>query len=298
MREQEIDWDQYEDMEMYPQDYSHHADFTWMPPLQDFVLNDTVYFWVRLADGENGLGIEMCGQSFEEQLQPEWLEHEDDLLYSLMGSNYDPTVESLSCWMELGISPGQPFLIEVPKPRATYSYEGEYDVDYDWQIVRRMPKKPAAAGRAWAKLLERLHFYKSKEEARKYNITQQCLRQPKYWKYSIERFSNRDIDYERISVWLTAELPPSNNNRPTYRHQRRIASGSSERQGFGKGEPKGSEAFAKLVSDFERNHPDIPTSALYKSSNFFETAKKLGVPSLGRWDLLREDLVECREYQP
>ena len=142
----------------------------WLPPLCDAYTEDgTIYLWHKLVLAADDLEPERCG-TVDMGRPPEWMAHEDDLsLYYLMGPPHlsvthdrHSFIETWIRWaLEEGLAPGQPFLVRISQPHYSRSYEGEYDVDWDVDIVRVMPRTPQQALRAWDRTLKLVVSYRN-----------------------------------------------------------------------------------------------------------------------------------------
>lgn len=127
----------------------------WVPPCTDVFIGRTAYVWYRLLPG--GLHGSLEGERFSNDTlgeAPAWLEEYDDVWYEL-ASGYNHNAAALFA-LENGLSPGQPFLLQLGEPRwykSSYEYD-EYDVEYDVEIVRALPRDPLKAiqslEREWA----------------------------------------------------------------------------------------------------------------------------------------------------
>jgi hypothetical protein len=111
------------------------------------------YLWLRLVPSW-GLEPEEFSTN-EEGRRPRWLDDgiSEDGLQGILSV-------SRECWvtwgLEHGICPGQPFCVELYPPRWTksgYEYE-EWDCEWNWDIVRVIPKDPMKAGRCWQRYIE------------------------------------------------------------------------------------------------------------------------------------------------
>lgn len=71
--------------------------------------------------------------------------------------------DSCTRWaIEQGIAPGQPFLVEMAEPyySKTVTMEGtEYDVEYDCQVVRVLPKSQTKAAASWDRFFKQRDTY-------------------------------------------------------------------------------------------------------------------------------------------
>lgn len=115
----------------------------------------------------------------------EWHAHEDDceaqrkrlgipawFYYELeVGEGLQGIVESLLDWsstddlptwarfgLEHGIAPFQPFLLRLPRPLYTRDSEGEYDVEYDFGVMRVWPLDPDSALKRWERYFKSIGF--------------------------------------------------------------------------------------------------------------------------------------------
>lgn len=140
----------------------------WVPPLVDVFIGNSAYVWYRFLQtgGRYDLDIERYGGAHIGEPQTWFEEYEDtsNFWYSMTGSRYDGT-RGLSFALKEGIAPGTPFLMQFGPPRwyrCSYEYD-EYDVEYDFEIVRVMPRPSALAGKSFERAFERKRRY---EEAR------------------------------------------------------------------------------------------------------------------------------------
>ena len=65
-----------------------------------------------------------------------------------------------------GIGPGQPFLVHVLPPRW---YESgwevrEWDVEWTWDLIHVMPRKPENAAKSWQRYVDRQKRYEEKSQ--------------------------------------------------------------------------------------------------------------------------------------
>lgn len=81
---------------------------------------------------------EECSESgLESAIHPQW--HPDGGTWAMFG-------------LEMGICPGQPFLVEIDAPRwyrCSYEYD-EWDVEWQWELLDREPRTSEKAARIWA----------------------------------------------------------------------------------------------------------------------------------------------------
>lgn len=131
-----------------------------VPPLRDVFFSDGVLVWMRFRVGDwlgVDLGIERCATSSAGD-EPEWLRDEEsnggwDVI---LGKPLTPR-PWMTFALQHGIAPGQPFLLWLERPkyyRCSYEYD-EYDCDYQWDIVRVMPRTAEQSAAAWASAIAR-----------------------------------------------------------------------------------------------------------------------------------------------
>jgi len=139
-----------------------------IPPLCDAFAEKSIYIWFRLVyDGTSDLDPEECGTDEIGGAPQWWVDEDDHSLDTIFSPTWTHTTHDghefpdkwLRWALEEGIAPGQPFLVCIKEPRYTRDYYGEYDVEYDVDIVRVMPRTPTQALRAWSRVLEKIHRY-------------------------------------------------------------------------------------------------------------------------------------------
>lgn len=136
----------------------------WVPPLVDVFIGNSAYVWYRLLQTGGGadLEIERCDGASIGEPQTWFEEYEDtsNFWYGLTGSRWDGA-RGLCFALERGIAPGTPFLMQFGPPHWYRSgYEViEYDCEYDYEIVRVLPRDPmkGAASFARAFAIKRRH---------------------------------------------------------------------------------------------------------------------------------------------
>lgn len=142
---------------------------------------EVIQVWLK-PDPQNGLElVEVAADESLGQL-PEWLD------YDVGEMGWDYILDSRHCssapdqygnrwsegrmvWcLEEGIAPGQPFLVELPRPYHSVSHtqDGtEYDTEYEPSIIAVFPWKPARVAKVWARELKEEKSYRQAEAARR-----------------------------------------------------------------------------------------------------------------------------------
>ncbi len=122
------------------------------------------YLWLRFVPGWPDLEIQEYHDESHGKI-PEWLS--EAISESGLSSIMDLPWQGTMPWMlEQGLSPGQPFCIEVYPPhwtKVSYEYE-EWDCDWYWDIVRVMPKTPRAVASSWERHLAAMRRAHQREE--------------------------------------------------------------------------------------------------------------------------------------
>jgi hypothetical protein len=111
------------------------------------------YIWLQFVPNE--LDLEEFDNVLEFGVKPDWMAYEFesvtwDEIITTDHSNHETWL------LQEGLCPGQPFLVEFEKPiwsRSGGEYD-EYDVDYSWDILCRLPKSPEQAARSWDRWLK------------------------------------------------------------------------------------------------------------------------------------------------
>jgi hypothetical protein len=137
---------------------------TWLiPPLTNvYRAGGPAYIWLWLLPGGwRDLEVQECADD-SIGTSPEWLDGDRDF-ESIMGyrhAAYDDESEFAGGWVqwgiESGIGPGQPFCIEVYPPtwhKTSYEYD-EWDCEWEWNVVRVMPRSPRGSAASWGRFFE------------------------------------------------------------------------------------------------------------------------------------------------
>jgi hypothetical protein len=153
---------------------------TWCEPLVNIYREKgPCYLWLRYVPGWPDLEIE---EYFNDSMgkRPEWLE--DEINNSGLSMIVDlPWHHTMEWVMANGLSPGQPFCIEVYPPhwsKVSYEYN-EWDCDWYWDIVRIMPKSPQSAASSWERYLAAVRRDEEKLESARERVRLKRLRDPK-----------------------------------------------------------------------------------------------------------------------
>lgn len=122
------------------------------------------YLWLRFVPGWPELELE---EYDDKQLgsKPKWLR--EQISESGVGGILDLPWHGTMGWMiGHGLSPGQPFCIEVYPPVWSKSgyYEVEYDCEWYWEIVRILPRTPKAAASSWDRHITRVRRGEEREK--------------------------------------------------------------------------------------------------------------------------------------
>jgi hypothetical protein len=119
-------------------------------PLVDFFSKEVVRVWLALDFAEGC--VDEVGED-EVGVRPEWLQYElENLGWKDILDVYSDRM--LRWGLEMGVAPGQPFLLEVPHPHYSkdynYEYGGyEYDVNFEWEVLRTRPMPPKQVAALW-----------------------------------------------------------------------------------------------------------------------------------------------------
>lgn len=124
--------------------------------LVDFYSEAGVRVWLRLDDDCRGDLDIVRIRGPRVGTPPEWFTEEcsnSGLDMVLRAQWRADTCDDRAVWaVEQGLCPGQPFLVAIDPPhwyRCSYEYE-EYDVEWSWELLDRMPRTAERAARAWA----------------------------------------------------------------------------------------------------------------------------------------------------
>jgi len=240
----------------------------WMRPLQNFVVGTTVYQWFKIVLDSGTLQFRSCG-SYQSIEFPDWYEDEYSVLEQLPSENRE--WEFIEFAMVNGLSPGQPFLVEFRAPtweRTSYEYD-EYDVNYHWDIVRRMPKTLLAAGLSWERTLRRIDAYKAADDRQKQHYERLKLKLRKHWTVEVHHWPGR------LGLYLIAKIP----NMDFSGH---LACGIAEKPAIDDGV---SLAFKSLLKDFKHKYPD----QIGGIERLLGLAQQTLGLQLNQWELLRLD---------
>jgi hypothetical protein len=106
--------------------------------LVDEHYSDGMYVWATLEQTDGDLEIDTDAVLGYEGEIVAWADHllTEFGLAEILGI---AGCDVLDWSIREGIAPGQPFLIYCTPPVTIRSYEGEYDIDWEAWIVRRMP---------------------------------------------------------------------------------------------------------------------------------------------------------------
>lgn len=136
------------------------------------------YLWLRFVPGWPEVDLE---EFYEDSIgpRPKWLDEE------ISNSGLDMIIDvphHAAGWMiEEGLSPGQPFCVEVYPPhwsKVSYEYN-EWDCDWYWNIVRRMPCKPLSAASAWQRLFDGIRREEEKQARARERVRQKRMQDSK-----------------------------------------------------------------------------------------------------------------------
>src|ERR1700744_967874 len=89
--------------------------FSRVKPLQDFAAGANVYQWFRFEYEGDRLGVAYCGKGGILGDLPEWYLEDGEDTKEQLDFRYDKT-HPTNFALSLGISPGQPFLVEFRPP--------------------------------------------------------------------------------------------------------------------------------------------------------------------------------------
>lgn len=140
-----------------------------------------IQVWLK-PDAQDGLKLVEVDPDESVGPSPDWLD------YDVKEIGWDYILDSSYCssspdeygnrwpegrmrWcLEEGIAPGQPFLVELPRPYHSVSHTQngtEYDTDYEPEIIAIFPWKPSRAAKVWARELKAEMSYRQAEAARR-----------------------------------------------------------------------------------------------------------------------------------
>lgn len=96
---------------------------------------------------EHGLELERLNSAGD---MPEWLDNElvDTCWDEILGVSWEEG-ERAAWAIEDGIAPGQPFLVEIRPPHYTQDREGDWDVEYNTDLIRVDPMPSMEAAERW-----------------------------------------------------------------------------------------------------------------------------------------------------
>jgi hypothetical protein len=126
--------------------------------------NGPCYIWLQFVPGCPDLELKECEHSWE-GIEPEWFHEEKGSvgLDTIIDIPWNCHIE----WMlSEGLSPGQPFCVEVYPPsyyKCSYEYD-EWDCEWAWSVVRIMPRKLSTAASSWKRHLDNLQRDQEQEE--------------------------------------------------------------------------------------------------------------------------------------
>lgn len=223
-----------------------------IPPLQDVYCPRVVFRWFRLVVEGSQLEFEDCSDDLVRFGTP-WFMDEFDI-ESVLGIGRDG--ESINWGLKNGVAPGQPFLLRIPQPHCSQTYYGEYDEEWDYELVRVLPKKPLSAAKSWQVAMARIE----QNNLRHANFLEaehaRALRSPKTWKIDSWYYDNEGESC--VALTLISSLP----NHAAVN----LASGRGPiRRHYGE-----SAAFEALLKDFRTRHPTVPEDRVWDivSRNF------------------------------
>jgi len=101
---------------------------------EDWTKKPQVPFVGWLILDPEDLGIQFAS---EDEDVPGWLDYElGEIGWDILGLGcYDAETWAL----KEGIAPGQPFQVRIDPPHYHQDYWGEWDVDYEWDIIDKAP---------------------------------------------------------------------------------------------------------------------------------------------------------------
>jgi hypothetical protein len=177
------------------------------PPVPDlvdlFVPGGSAFVWLRWS---------LCGDAWDLDLRSasiamigtatEWLSDElshdgfDGIIHTPwlhieLPDGIEFNVGGLHLAASLGLAPGQPFLVEIEPPRSyrtSYEYD-EWDVEWTWEIVRRIPWSTEQAGRSWLRTMEQVERRRERHvrrtlaerELRRTDVAAMYIHRDVYW---------------------------------------------------------------------------------------------------------------------
>jgi hypothetical protein len=263
----------------------------WTPPLRNFNVGKTAYRWYRVEyyTGDHNVEIQECGYPLDDRQkpEPEWLEneHPHDFFSAAMEAetDYRDKLCQYTWALRHGVSPGQPFLIAFQEPRYSgggRDYFGEYDdveVDYQYDIVRRLPRTERAAMLAWEHVLKRIREADQRYERRMEHFRRMRIALTHRWQIEIAHFGqNNEIIELRLVARCSgdrAECLASGRSGDSYLDAKRK-------------EPKDcAQAFWRLVEMFIERYPGVSVNPVLRLAGYPPLERHQ--IEVSRWDYLR-----------
>lgn len=256
-----------------------------VPFLEDVDCANVVYRWYKLVIDGDRLEVVECGTTQTVYDRAEFIDCDYFDTTTLFGSNYD---DHLVDWaLREGLSPGQPFLVEVPPPYTSRSYEGEYDEDWSFEVVRRAPVKPTSAAKAWEAALARMKRAKALNAKFHADFQARALRSYKTWELQEHMYRSGPSSFydwredDTVTVSLVSRLEKSHTS---------LGSATAKFGGHITLDAAREEAFFKLVAAFKARYPEGNINALRMlGSDKYKTRRTL-------WEHLDEEPLPLREY--
>jgi len=119
-----------------------------IPDLVNVYMFDKAYLWLRLDARMDLDPIEAHGS--EQGACPDWLQHDyQETLWASMGHEYGHDLPWLNWGLEHGVAPSQPFLYRVDAPECSQDYWGEWDAEYNGDLIRVLHWSNQEAADSW-----------------------------------------------------------------------------------------------------------------------------------------------------
>jgi hypothetical protein len=260
---------------------SPSSDFSWMPPLQDFVIETTVYLWLRL-EYRGGLELQLapCGTHWAEgQTPPDWYV-QDGGDYLLTPFECGHHAGDRAQWgLERGLAPGQPFLVEIKEPtwhRTSYEYD-EWDQEIEGRIVRALPRTAGAAAKAWTNVHRRVALAYA-QEARRIQHLDRLTLLIRHWRVVVSCFSGQ------CSVELSSKLTG-----------RRLATGYVKSPFYHANNEEVTTAAVAMLDNLQKKHPSVAVQRLFEAAGWAEFVGRYPI-RLSVWDRLRFGSCPLEEH--
>lgn len=235
------------------------GEYSWLPPLKGFNLDDTVFRWFRLKFQHNNVTPCLI-KSCVPEIEPKWVSEEESLNEVLENGMYEE-YSWLTWGLQNGISPGQPFLIGFLKPiwhQTSYEY-AEWEADCYWELIRVLPNKPSSAWRSWDRVLRQRAALQEKRKRRAEHIRRLSLALTHHWELRTHHIGS--LEHPQIKFCLYCSNSEAQNHL--------LAEGCAGGRIYDKdlesvNEPNDRNlAFSRLLDDFVERHPGVDPTPLF-----------------------------------